>query len=118
MKLPAFPWNRFRFHFKSFGGVMRLVALLLFLALSGYVFYLDVTIREAFEGRRFALPARVYGRALDVYPGLKLTSGQFADELQRLGYHENPEPNEAATYKYILNGFEFTTRDFVFGDGP
>ena len=118
MKLRAFPWNRFHFNFKSFGTVMRLVALLLFLGLCGYVYYLDVTIREAFEGRRFALPARVYGRALEVYPGLRLTSGQFADELQRLGYHENPEPNEAATYKYTLNGVEFTTRDFVFGDGP
>ena len=27
-------------------------------------------------------PARVYGRALEVYPGLKLTRGQFVEELQ------------------------------------
>jgi penicillin-binding protein 1B len=92
--------------------------LLLLLGLSGYIYYLDVTIREAFEGRKFALPARVYGRALEVYPGLKLTSGQFLEELQALSYHENPVPDEAATYKYTLTGFEFTTRDFVFGDGP
>jgi penicillin-binding protein 1B len=69
-------------------------------------------------GRKFAVPARVYGRALEVYPGLKLTSGQFVDELKRDGYHENPQPNEPATYKYTFNGLEFTTRDFVFGDGP
>jgi penicillin-binding protein 1B len=120
MKLPAFPWNRFHFklNFKSYGKAVRLVVLLLLLGLSGYIYYLDVTIREAFEGRKFALPARVYGRALEVYPGLKLTSGQFVEELQALSYHERPEPNEAATYKYTLNGLEFTTRDFVFGDGP
>jgi penicillin-binding protein 1B len=121
MKLPSLPWNRFHSIFdflKSHAKAIRLVVLLLLLGLSGYIYYLDVTIREAFEGRKFALPARVYGRALEVYPGLKLTSGQFVEELQGLSYHENPEPNEAATYKYTLTGLEFTTRNFVFGDGP
>jgi penicillin-binding protein 1B len=120
MKLPAFPWNQFHlgFNFRSYGQVVRLVVLLILLGLSGYIYYLDATIREAFEGRRFALPARVYGRSLEVYPGLKLTSVQLVGELQALSYHENPEPNTAATYKHTLNGIEFTTRDFVFGDGP
>ncbi|MFZ2160872.1 MAG: penicillin-binding protein 1B [Sideroxyarcus sp.] len=120
MKLPSLPWNRFPFNFNfgAHGKALRLVVLLILLGLSGYILYLDITIREAFEGRKFALPARVYGRALEVYPGLKLTPVQFAEELRTVGYHENPEPNEAATYKYTLNGLEFTTRDFVFGDGP
>lgn len=95
-----------------------MVALLLLLLLSGYIFYLDVTIRETFEGRKFALPARVYGRALEVYPGLKLTREQLVGEFKSIGYHENPQPDEAATYKLTLDGIEFTTRDFVFGDGP
>src|SRR5450756_1087563 len=107
-----------RFNFKLPGRAVRLVALLLLLGLSGYIYYLDVTIREAFEGRKFALPARVYGRALEVYPGLKLTREQFVGEFKSIGYHENPQPDEAATYKNTLNGIEFTTRDFVFGDGP
>ena len=121
MKLPFLSWNKFPFNFnffRSHAKSLRLVVLLLLLALSGYVYYLDVTIREAFEGRKFALPARVYGRALEVYPGLKLTPGQFAEELRTVGFHENPEPNAAATYKFTLNGLEFTTRDFVFADGP
>ena len=118
MKFPSLSWDRFRSGFNSYRKVIRLFALLFLLGLSGYIYFLDVTIREAFEGRKFAVPARVYGRALEVYPGLKLTSAQFADELRRDGYHENPEPNAPATYKYTLNGLEFTTRDFVFGDGP
>ena len=118
MKFPSLPWSRLGSGFKSYRNVIRLVLLLLLLGLSGYIFYLDVTIREAFEGRKFAVPARVYGRALEVYPGLKLTSAQFVQELQRDGYHENPEPDTPATYKYTLNGVEFTTRNFVFGDGP
>jgi penicillin-binding protein 1B len=121
-KLPSIlwhkiPWNKFRSSFRGHGKALRVTALLLLLGLSAYIFYLDVTIRAAFEGRKFALPARVYGRALEVYPGLKLTPAQFAEELQALGFHQQPEPNEAATYKYTLNGIEFTTRDFVFWDG-
>jgi penicillin-binding protein 1B len=118
MKFPYLYWDRFRSGFNSHRGVLRLFMLLFLLGVSGYIYYLDVTIREAFEGRKFAVPARVYGRALEVYPGLKLTSAQFVDELKRDGYHENPEPNHAATYKHTWNGLEFTTRDFVFGDGP
>lgn len=117
MKLPSLSWNKLRFNFKLPGKGVRVVALLLLLGLSGYVYYLDVTIREAFEGRKFALPARVYGRALEVYPGLKLTREQLVDEFKSLGYHENPRPEEAATYKLTLSGIEFTTREFVFGDG-
>jgi penicillin-binding protein 1B len=117
MKLPSFFRNKPRFLFGLPVGPLRLVALLLLLGLSGYIYYLDVTIREAFDGRKFALPARVYGRALEVYPGLKLTRDQFVGEMKSLGYHDNPQPDTPATYRNILNGIEFTTRDFVFGDG-
>lgn len=118
MKLPSLPRNKSHFNFKLPGRAVRLAALLLLLGLSGYIYYLDVTIREAFEGRKFALPARVYGHALEVYPGLKLTREQFIGEFKSIGYHESPQPDEAATYKFTLDGIEFTTRDFVFGDGP
>jgi len=98
--------------------VWRLCALFGVLLLAGYVYYLDVTVREAFNGRKFALPARVYGRALEIYPGLKLSPAQFVEELRALGYHENPRPDEPGTYRHTLNGLAFTTRDFVFWDGP
>lgn len=119
MKMPFLPWSKFRYSsgFKLIGKIGRVVVLLILLGLSGYIYYLDVTIREAFDGRKFSLPARVYGRALELYPGLKLTPEQFVEELRAISYHENPEPNEAATYKYTLKGLEFTTRDFVFADG-
>jgi len=115
MKLPSPPW--YKFNFKLPGRRVRIVALLLLLGLSSYVLYLDATIRNAFEGRKFALPARVYGRALEVYPGLKLTHEQFVGELKLIGYHESQYPDEAMTYKNTRYGIEFNTRDFVFEDG-
>ncbi len=109
--------NRFHCNFRLSGKAARLFVLLTLLGLSSYIFYLDVTIREAFEGRKFALPARVYGRALEIYPGLKLTREQIIMEFKSLGYHENPHPDEPATYKLTQDGIEFTSREFVFGDG-
>ncbi|MGB9094029.1 MAG: penicillin-binding protein 1B [Gallionella sp.] len=117
MKLPSLFRNQSRTP-SRFGRPLRLAALLLMLVLSGYIYYLDATIRDAFDGRKFALPARVYGRDLELYPGLKLTRAQFLGEIRTLGYHENPQPERPATYRNTLNGFDFTTRDFVFGDGP
>jgi penicillin-binding protein 1B len=117
MKLPSLFRKKSRAP-SRFSRPLRLVGLLLLLVFSGYIYYLDVTIRDAFDGRKFALPARVYGRDLELYPGLKLTRGQFLGEIRTLGYHENPQPDRPATYKNTLNGFDFTTRDFVFGDGP
>lgn len=120
MKLTPFLADKFdlMLRFLPRGKTVRVILLSLLLGLSAYIFYLDITIREAFDGRKFALPARVYGRALEVYPGLKLTPGQFVEELQAIGYHERPEPDVAATYHITMKGVEFSTREFVFGDGP
>ena len=96
---------------------LRIFVLLLVLGLTSYLYYLDVTIREAFEGRKFAVPARVYGRALEIYPGLKLTPAQLVEELRSTGYRENPQPTDVATYRYTLAGVEFTSREFAFWDG-
>ncbi len=117
MKLPAV-FGKISARLKAHKKLLRTSILLLLLALSGYVYYLDATIREAFDGRKFSLPARVYGRALEVYPGLKLTRERLVDELRSLGYHENPDPKEIGTYHLTMSGIEFTTREFVFADGP
>jgi penicillin-binding protein 1B len=118
MKLPSFHWNRFHFNFKLPRRPVRIIVLLLLLALSAYILYLDITIRDAFNGRKFALPARVYASPMELYPGLKLTREQFVDELKMIGYHENPDPDGPVSYKLTMTGVDFTSRDFVFQDGP
>jgi penicillin-binding protein 1B len=114
MKFPPF-LQKITPIFKS--RVMRVIVLLLLLALAAYTYYLDATIREAFDGRKFSLPARVYGRAMEVYAGKPLERAQFLDELKSLSYHENPEAKAAGTYHLTMNGVELTTREFVFSDG-
>ena len=40
------------------------------LLVAGFVLYLDFRVRTEFEGRRFALPARIYARPLELHAGL------------------------------------------------
>lgn len=48
--------------------------------------WLDAQVREKFEGKRWALPARVYARPLELYPGQQLAPETLKRELQGLGY--------------------------------
>ncbi len=96
----------------------RIVFLLLLLGLSGYTLYLDIIIRGAFEEKRYALPARVYARALELYPGARLSMSDLGVELVRLGYRDAPQPEAPATFHRSDNGYDLTTREFSFWTGP
>jgi penicillin-binding protein 1B len=52
---------------------------------------LERIVSERFGGRPWAVPARVYGDAFSVYPGLDLAGSGFFARLQRLGYREVPD---------------------------
>ena len=81
-----------------------------------YVYYLDYTVREQFEGRRWAIPARVYARPLELFAGKALTPDQFELELRLLGYRYSPKLL-AGHFIRRGNQFQVITRDFHFWDG-
>lgn len=94
---------------KVFAAALAVLAL--------YTLYLDFQVRSQFEGRRFALPSRVYARPLDLYPGARLNANEFAHELERLGYQQPLQGNKPARYERHGNDFDIVTRPFVFWDG-
>ena len=96
---------------------LRLAGLALLLLLAGFTLYLDFRVRDTFEGRRFALPARLYARPLELFPGLKLTPEALSAELARLGYKEPLNGDEPGRFVRRGNYFEIATRPFVFWDG-
>ncbi|WP_461575231.1 penicillin-binding protein 1B [Sulfuricaulis sp.] len=96
---------------------LRLSLLLLALLLSGYTLYLDHTVRAQFEGKRWALPARVYARPLELYPGVKLSPAQLTTELAMLDYRDAGEPQDSGSYRRQNDEFTIVTRPFVFWDG-
>ncbi|EXJ15108.1 penicillin-binding protein 1B [Imhoffiella purpurea] len=86
-------------------------------ALSVYAVHLDRVVRGKFEGQRWALPARVYARALELYADRHLDAEQFQAELERLSYHPADDPNAPGTYSREGDRFLVSTRAFRFWDG-
>ena len=61
-------------------------ALMAIIFLVAQVVWLDLRVQTEFEGRRWAVPARVYARPLELYPGRRLTAAQLEYELRLAGY--------------------------------
>ncbi len=97
----------------------RLLALsFLFALVAGvYLLYLDYQVRSKFEGKRWAVPARVYGRPLELYPGAPVSPQQLTAELQRLGYKKVTWPRRQASWSRNKGRFLLRTRPFQFWDG-
>jgi len=98
---------------------LRWMLLLLFgvgLAGSLYGLYLDQLVRVKFEGKRWAVPARVFARPLELYAGASLSADRFVEELGRLGYRKVRHPNTPGAYSRARERFLVRTRDFRFWD--
>lgn len=81
-----------------------------------YLPVLDTTVRGQFEGKRWAVPARVYARPLELYVGKPMTPEQFARELAILHYRPAAQPVSPGTFARRGNEFHVVTRSFVFWD--
>ena len=82
----------------------------------GYVAWLDVRVRAQFEGKRWALPARVYARPVELWPGARLDPDTLEDELRRAGYHPEDRPRRPGSYLRAGNRFVIEARAFRFWD--
>ncbi|HID45189.1 MAG TPA: penicillin-binding protein 1B [Chromatiaceae bacterium] len=103
----GFPW------FKWLVGLM----LLAMLVVGGYSLYLSQVVRVKFEGKRWAIPARVYARPLELYVGADITPSRLQAELQALGYRKVRKVSSVAQWSQSGSRFTFHTRDFLFWDG-
>lgn len=101
------------------GGWTLAGLLLAAVAVGGvYVHQLDREIRERFEGQRWALPARVYARPLELYAGSPLTVDALETELRALNYRETKDGAGPGEFHVRGDDVRLTTRPFMFGDGP
>ena len=83
---------------------------------AGYVAWLDVRVRAEFEGKRWALPARVYARPVELWPGARLDPEALEAELRRSGYHHADHPGRPGSYHRAADRFVIETREFRFWD--
>jgi len=83
-----------------------------------FIAYLDFRVRSEFEGRRFALPARIYAQPIELRAGLRLSLNDVVDELRDNGYRDGQRENESGWYQKDGDSLEIAERPFVFWDGP
>ncbi len=83
-----------------------------------YIVYLDITIRNRFEGQRWPIPAHVYTRPLELYQDLRLDRERFIEELQELGYRRVQDARRQGSYTVAGDGLTVVARPYVFWDGP
>ena len=91
-------------------------AVLVLVFAAGYAVWLDIRVRAQFEGKRWALPARVYARPVELWPGARLAPDTLEDELRRAGYHREDRPYRPGSYLRAGNRFVIEAREFRFWD--
>jgi penicillin-binding protein 1B len=84
--------------------------------LLSYLGYLDYNIRKQFEGKRWAIPARVYASPVELYAGYNLTAAKFEQLLQELHYRQDAHLSSEGTYFKKGRQVTVKTRDFTFWD--
>ncbi len=90
-----------------------LVAAFLLFCLVGY---LDSNVREQFEGKRWAIPARVFASPVELYAGQNLTAEKFESLLQQLNYREDSQLRLEGSYVKTNRKISLKTRGFDFWD--
>src|SRR5207247_9065093 len=101
----------------KFWRYTRYTVLTVALLAAGFTLYLDFRVRSEFEGRRFALPARIYARPLELHAGLRVTQADVEDELRELGYKNSDEDGESGWYRKSGSELDIAVRAFVYWDG-
>jgi penicillin-binding protein 1B len=96
---------------------LRYTLLAVVLTAAGFTLYLDIRVRSEFEGRRFALPARIYARPLELHAGLRIAQADVEDELRSLGYREAPPEGDSGWFSKAETSLEIALRPFVYWDG-
>ncbi len=102
----------------SFWGLLFKLTLVGLVILGTGLIYLDATIRAKFEGKRWALPAKVYARPLELYAGQPLQAEDLKLELKSLGYRTVSRISRPGEVAYNGNRVRLRSRGFEFADGP
>ncbi|MCP4061428.1 MAG: penicillin-binding protein 1B, partial [Pseudoalteromonas sp.] len=93
------------------------LSLAVFIAMAMYLIYLDSKTTRIFEGNKWQLPAQVYARSMEFYPGQFLSSQEVVWELERLNYSSVNRLSRTGQFVKTADSIKIYRRDFEFYDG-
>jgi len=94
----------------------RTTAALLFAALGVDAAYLSVKAINAFEARRWDVPAHVYAAPLELYEGTRLTPDEIVASLRQTDYESVSKVSRAGEYRRDAASITLWTREFAYWD--
>uniref|UniRef100_UPI003F6BD4A6 transglycosylase domain-containing protein n=1 Tax=Congregibacter sp. TaxID=2744308 RepID=UPI003F6BD4A6 len=94
----------------------KLIAVFVCVVVVG-LFYLNALITDTFESKRYALPAQVFARPLELFVGARLPQAAVLGELERLGYRKVSRVRDRGEYEVFGSRVRLHSRGFVFPDG-
>lgn len=103
-----------------FGGIWRLLLLFCGVMLGllvPWVIFLNYQVTTEFEGRKWDLPSRVYARALDLYPGARVSVHDLEQELKAAGYRAVSGAAKPGLYHVSGGTVDVYRRAFRFAEG-
>ncbi|AOM42544.1 bifunctional glycosyl transferase/transpeptidase [Xenorhabdus hominickii] len=93
------------------------IFIVLVLLFAIYGFYLDNKIRERIDGKVWDLPAAVYGRVVDLEPGMNYSKNEMVRLLEGMQYRQVTKIIGAGEFVVRGNSIEMLRRPFDFPDG-
>ena len=82
-----------------------------------YIGYLGSIARDRFGSKKWELPARVYSRALELYPGLAMNETALMAELSLLSYRQVDRIGVPGSFSRNGRAYTLYSRPFSFPDG-
>lgn len=113
MSKPLSLWQRIK---PAIVLVAMLVVLIAVVGGGAYVMHLNDIVREKFEGKRWAIPAKVFARPLVLQAGQPIGLAEIKNELSVLNYRELAGAPTPGTYAQVNDTLYLHTRGFVFSE--
>ena len=83
-----------------------------------YITFLYLIVADKFEGKKWALPSKIYSDSLTLYPGIDINSIDLIGRLKRLNYHRvSSEPKEGE-YRQEGNIIDIYLHNFIYPNKP
>ncbi|MEM9759690.1 MAG: penicillin-binding protein 1B [Pseudomonadota bacterium] len=98
--------------------LLRRVLIAAVCLLIALLFYLDGVITNSFEAKRYALPAQVFARPLELFVGARITVKDVVQELGDLGYRRVAQVRSPGEFETTSGALRVYSRGFAFPDAP
>lgn len=98
-------------------GLLIKLTLVMLVALAIYGIYLDSQIRSRIDGKVWELPAAVYGRMVNLEPGMPYSKQEMISLLEGMQYRQVSRSTRPGEFTVQANSIEILRRPFDFPDG-